>query len=193
MNDVENKNGIEGETLIPTTVRDYDHIFDIYAVWRALPTVTLNKMSRRDMLESMGVDDELILELATIKTQSQFAERYNVHINTLTDWNKRILELDPLREVKKWAQILTKNMVTAMYTHAIKKGDAQLYKLFFQVVNDWSEKQKVEHDYLGVTEVNISLAAPKQHGTETKTEDNNKLGGDIKTAPSVGVPTRQEN
>lgn len=166
------------------TDEEYEAIFNIYSVWKSIPRfnfvnpATKFKMSSEELLETLGIDDPQILELAKIKTQTDFGERYDIHITTLTLWNKRLTnEYDPLTEVKKWAVGLTKNMVFAMYNHAIRKGDAQLYKLWFQVVNDWEEKAQLLQDYKGVTVFNIGPAQNEKKEINKNTNSQARIGG----------------
>lgn len=175
--------------------RDYEEIYKLYAVWKSLPMVTIKKMTSEQIMRDVGIQDETILSLIDIHTQEQFSERYNVHRDTLTDWNKKIKKKDPLFEAKGWAQALTKNVMMSLYLATISKGDAFLYKLWFQVMNDWSEKAKLVHEMPPVT-FNIKLAEKKQdgpiidNGGKTHT---NKLGNDGKASASIPVSDGQRN
>lgn len=169
--------------------------FEIYRVWKSLPAISLKGVTREVLFQQAGIDDELVLEVLDIKTQAQFAAKYDLNPGTLSEWNKKIDDLDPLIEAKGWARKLAKNMVMALYAHALRKGDPALMKLFFQVVSEWSEKSTVEHDFPQVTEFNISIAAPKKDA-ETKTEgqaSTDKLGNDAPPGGSVPVPTGPGN
>lgn len=166
--------------------------FELYKIWKSLPVIMLNKMRREDYLTTLGIDDPVVMELAQIKTQVEFASQYDLTPATLSEWNKKIFELDPLAEAKNWARPLVKNMVMALYMHAIKKGDAQLIKLYLQVVNDFNEKSTVEHDFPHITNFNISIAK-KNNDVTTKESDGYRLGNDGKTGTSVRVPYRPRN
>lgn len=165
--------------------------FELYRIWKSLPVIMLNKMRREDYLTTLGIDDPVIMELAQIKSQVEFASIHDMEPATLTAWNKKILELDPLIEAKNWARPLVKNMLMALYMHAIKKGDAQLIKLYLQVVNDFNEKSTVEHDFPHITEFNINIA--KKNNDTIKEQHQDRLGHDGKTGTSVRVPYRPRN
>lgn len=175
--------------------RDYEELYKIYAVWKSLPIVTLKKMTSEQIMKDVGIQDDLILSLLDIHTQEQFSERYEVHRDTLTNWNKKIKRSDPLLESKKWAVALTKNVMMSLYLATISKGDAFLYKLWFQIANDWSEKSKLVHEMPPVT-FNIKLATKKQdgpiidNGGKTHTD---RLGNDGKASASIPVSDGQRN
>jgi hypothetical protein len=132
--------------IVPTkpTQDRYAALYEVYALWRSLPVSILSQVSRDELVNRFGIDDENVANLVQIKTQTAFAEKYDLSIDTLTDWNKKIREKDPLIEARQWALSLTKNVVLSLYNHAIRKGNAELYKLFFKVVNEWQEKIKID-------------------------------------------------
>lgn len=188
------------------TQEDYDALFEVYATWKALPVTMLRTFSRDQIRNNMNVEDEDMLDLMEIPTQKAFAEKFDVEESTLSGWNKKVKDRDPLAEVKKWSQGLVKNMMLSLYTNAMKKGDAFLYKLFFQVANEWSEKSVVEHDIAMITEFNVSLADPIEKKVEIPnvettnnieeqktTTNKNKLETDRKTIISVPILTGQRN
>lgn len=133
----------------PNILNENKATFELYQIWKSLPVVMLSKMRREDYLKTVGFDDEVVMDLAEIRTQKEFAEKYDLSPDTLTDWNKKLRDTgDQLGHIRNWANTLTKNLVMAMYMHALKKGDPQLYKLWLQTVAQWSEKQihEVETD-----------------------------------------------
>lgn len=148
--------------LVPQ--KEYE--FNKYKVWRAIPSLLRNppmdKISRtrpepRDFAIAMGIEDEETLELVDIPTQKAFGERFNVHPDTLTDWNRTVAVVSSMEQVRNWATHLTKNVVLALYNNAIRKGNMLEVKLWLQVVEGWEEKQKVEHEYLGVASVQYEI------------------------------------
>lgn len=155
----------ETKTLLLTTPEkprfkteaEYAQLFELYRLWKSLPVIHLKKMSPEQLFKEIGVDDPRITELLALHYQRDFAEKYDLEESTLSEWNKRVQEYDPLQEVKTWAQPLVKNMILALYANAIKKGDPFLIKLFLQTINEWSEKVVVDQKYLGVTQVNITV------------------------------------
>lgn len=135
------------KALIPKDIEisdKYQDLFPVYALWRSLPRSILKQVSQEELIDRFGFDDPQVLDLVQLHTQGDFADKYGININTLTDWNKKLNENDPLAEARGWALGLTKNVVLSMYNHAVRKGNAELYKLFFKVVNEWQEKIKID-------------------------------------------------
>jgi len=120
-----------------------EHEFNTYVFWKSLPTFIL-KLSP-DKLESYGFDEELVLPLLGIKTQKQFAEKFDLHETTLVQWNKRI-EKDNLlnNSSRDWGKELTKNVVTSLYQKILKDGGASEIKLWLQYIEGWTEKQEIK-------------------------------------------------
>lgn len=149
-------------------IREED--FNRYVLWKALPAAfkkpprdrkTGIAMESKDFLELMGVTDQAIFDLCEIKNQSQFAEKYSISPDTLTNWNKKIAERDPMADIRLWAVPLTKNVINALYNRAIQKGMSYEVELFMEIVNKWSKKQVVEHDYKGVKSITYEVIEPK--------------------------------
>ena len=163
--------------------------FQAYALWRSMPVFLKvppvdgrsgTRPSVEEYLRGIGIDDQQTIQLAGLRFQKDFAERFSVDEDTLTRWNKKLNDGDPLEDIKKWARNLSKNMVSAMHNHYVKDGSAQNAKLWFQLVHDWKEKQEQHHHYEGVTEFNINVR-----------KNANKLGTDGEASPSVGTPDGQ--
>lgn len=133
--------------------------FELYVMWKVLPHYfkrpplkktgpnTYEPQSSDEFLDSLGVDDELLRELATMKTQGEFAIKYDLSPDTLTDWNKKIEERDLLADVKVWARRLAKNVVMAMYNNALssKNLNADRDRLNFLKFGGYVEKTGIEH------------------------------------------------
>lgn len=114
-------------------------LFEIYKIWRSLPPVY--KGMDKSKLKVFGFDDEdFISELLLIKTQTQFTEKFGVHINTLTNWNKKIND-DGLGDYwKVWAKKLTANIMGAFGRRLISKGNGQDVLVWNKIVEDFREK-----------------------------------------------------
>jgi hypothetical protein len=147
--------------------------------------------SSRDFCEMIGVDDEQILDLLEIKTQGQFAERFDVSKDTLSIWNKTLGVRDSLDDIRKWARSLSKNVVSSLYNTAVRKGSSFEVKLFMQLVEGWEEKQKVEHNYKGVE--SFTIIRPSKIIDVTPIENGqieSGVGTDGETITSVGHPAQ---
>ena len=156
-------------------VKKYE--YDVYCLWRGIPSFFRrpptdkrgNTPTPREFAEAMGIEDELMLELVEIKTHTQFAERFNVHIDTLTDWKNSVKAQNSMDEAVRWAKDLSKNVLFSLYNTAIRKGNMLEVKLWFQLVEKWSEKQTVEHDYKGVASVSYEVVPVPARKVETIT------------------------
>ena len=63
-------------------------LFDVYVKWKSIPAIC--RGFQLDSLEKIGIDEIASSELLSIKTQAEFATKYDVDTGTLSDWNKRI-------------------------------------------------------------------------------------------------------
>lgn len=175
-------------------------IYEKYCLWKSLPSVfkfpprdkkTGIAPSQKEFCEMIGVDSNEILELVEMKYQKDFAQKYGISEDTLSLWNKTIGVRDSLDDVRKWARGLTKNVVASLYNTAVRKGSSFEVKLFMQLVEGWEEKQKVEHDYKGVTTFTVTRPAKIIDVTLTEQNGNeDKLGLDGETVSSVGDTTQ---
>lgn len=107
--------------------------YESYALWKSLPSFL--KGQPRLVLEKFGINEDLVFELLEIKTQAEFARRFNIKDQgTLTDWNKR-LEKDGLSEhMYSWARKLTPNVIFALYKNISKNGRAQEVRAWNEIV-----------------------------------------------------------
>lgn len=129
--------------------------FDLFCSWRSIPRrVRLAKhkdgryLSPEEVADSYGVDSQIFEELLELKTFGQFAEKFGVHKDTLTRWNKIILRRDLIGETRRWALDLTKEVIWSLYENAMDSGGATFKdrENFLKVVNNWNEKLAVEHN-----------------------------------------------
>jgi len=110
--------------------------FATYVTWKSLPTFLRGQPEA--VLRKMGIDDELAIELLQLKTQKDFAARYDVKdLGTLTDWNKRIEEDGLLEHTNVWARKLTPNVVLALYKNATKHGKSKEVKTWFELIENF--------------------------------------------------------
>jgi len=126
--------------------------FSIYILWNSLPSIF--KGETEENLKKAGFSDPLTLELLALRTQGDFARKFGIGQDTLSDWNKRedlIKELDKVRG--KWAQKLTSNVIAALYRKILKEGDASRAKLWLQYIENWSERLSLENT--GGVNINI--------------------------------------
>lgn len=120
--------------------------YEIYKVWKTLPPMWKG-MTAENLEKMYSVDDPYIVDLLQIKNQSQFAERFKMSIETLTDWNRRMDDegIDYLDEIRKWADKLTKNVVMAHYNKLIRKFDPVSGDIWYKTISKFSEKKEIAH------------------------------------------------
>lgn len=124
--------------------------YELYVIWKSLPPMMINpsKGTVDEVMEKLGIDSPLLLELANIKTMTAFAEKYDVNRRTLWHWNTLIAKRDTLGDIRVWAKMLTKSVVLSMYNNAIMKGGTSFKdrENFLKVIEKWSDKLNLEHN-----------------------------------------------
>lgn len=102
------------------------------------------KVGGRPYLEKAGVDDDDLMALAECKTQSQFAEKFGVSIDTLTDWkNKPVPPEYEAIDWRHWAKQLTTSVVALLFEGIQKDKDAPRIKLWLQAVDGYVEQSNI--------------------------------------------------
>ncbi len=118
--------------------------FETFAEWLALSP--LLKLLSEEQLTKIGVDDPREIELLKIKTQTEFAKKFKLSIDTLTDWKKRS-ELWELvdKYLEDWGAKKTPSVILGLYRKAVSEGDAPRVKLWLEYFKKFKETSKVEH------------------------------------------------
>jgi hypothetical protein len=107
--------------------------FESYAVWKAMPTFLRGQP--RQVLEKFGIDEEIALTLLEIRTQAEFAKRFDIKdVATLTDWNRKLEKDGLISQIHSWARKLTPNVIGALYRNASKNGKAPEVKAWLEIV-----------------------------------------------------------
>jgi hypothetical protein len=107
--------------------------FESYTTWKALPSFLRGQP--KQVLEKFGIDEEIAISLLEIKTQAEFARRFNIKDPaTLTDWNKRLEKEGIIFHIHEWARKLTPNVVFALYRSASKHGKAAEVRAWIEIV-----------------------------------------------------------
>ncbi len=107
--------------------------FETYAMWKALPAFLRGQP--RQVLEKFGIDEEIALTLLEIKTQAEFAKRFDIKDpTTLSDWNRKLEKQGLLSQIHAWARKLTPNVIGALYRNASKNGKAPEVKAWLEIV-----------------------------------------------------------
>lgn len=113
--------------------------FKAYVEWKSLPSMFYGKDEMT--LRALGIMDEETIKLLGIRTQTQFAERYNISQPAiLTRWNIKIRENHLIPDEREFFKDKAQNVLAALYKNAMVHGSASEAKLFFQYVKEWREK-----------------------------------------------------
>jgi hypothetical protein len=109
--------------------------FESYAMWKAMPSFLRGQS--RQALERLGLDEDITLSLLEIRTQTEFAKRFDIKdLATLTDWNKRLEQEGLIPRMHAWARRLTPNVIWALYRTASKQGKAADVKAWMEIVEN---------------------------------------------------------
>jgi transposase-like protein len=152
---------------LPDIATPYPDQFAKFVMWCSVPSLLRyppankggSRPTPREFAENMGIEDEAVLELIEIKTQTEFAAKYGVDQKTLYNWKQKMQERDVMADLRQWAKPLTRNVALSLYNKAIRGGLPDHYKLFFQIVNGWSEKIRI--DKREIKAVRIEIVDPK--------------------------------
>lgn len=118
--------------------------YRLFLIWQSLP-VTLRGISGEDA-ESRGVKDPEIIELIQCRTMSDFARRFGISNDTLTDWKKQPVPED-LQAIdwRYWAREFTPEVVHHLLEGIREKKKADAIKLWFQTVDGFVEETAVNN------------------------------------------------
>lgn len=118
--------------------------YRLFLIWRSLP-VTLRGISGEDA-EDRGVKDPELLELIQCKTQGDFAKRFGISIDTLTDWKKKeVPDEYKVIDWRYWAKEFTSEVVHHLLESIREKKKADSIKLWLQTVDGFVEETAVNN------------------------------------------------
>ncbi len=119
--------------------------YEAFIKWWALPS--LLRRATKERLDKYGfTPDDIPDEFQNIRTQTDFAKRFSVSVDTLTDWKKREDFWDRVKkETKEWVRGRTPNVILGLYQTAVREGNAAEVKFWMQYVEGWVEKTKTEY------------------------------------------------
>ena len=101
-------------------------------------------------VEFMALPSFLREKVFGFKTGGDFGTKYNVSIDTLTDWKKKDGFWDRVKEARtKWVQEKVSDVLASLYRKIIKDGSASEVKLFLQYAGEFEETLRVEGVALG--------------------------------------------
>ncbi len=104
--------------------------FKMFFIWQSMPSVYFGKTPA--YLREIGIHDESAHELLSIKTQKEFAKKFNVREATLSEWKGKIKESGLSDDSKTFFKGLTKNILGAFYHKTLEHADAQRVRLWLE-------------------------------------------------------------
>lgn len=117
--------------------------FQTYIIWKSLPAML--KGANRATLEKFGIDDELSISMLEIKTQTEFAKRFKIKIGTCTEWNKILIDENLIYgSIKRWAKMITPNVIMALGKIAMKTGKAPEVMAWLKIIEGFNDKSEAE-------------------------------------------------
>lgn len=118
--------------------------YRLFLIWRSLP-VTLRGISSEDA-ESRGVKDPELMELIQLKTHGDFAKRFGISMDTLTDWKKKdVPDEYKIIDWRYWAKEFTSEVVHHLLESIREKKKADSIKLWLQTVDGFVEETSVNN------------------------------------------------
>ena len=137
--------------------------YEAFIKWWALPS--LLRRATEERLDSYGfTPDDIPDEFQNIKTQTDFAKKFSVSVDTLTDWKKRKDFWDRVKkETKEWVRGRTPNVILGLYQTAVREGNAAEVKFWMQYVEGWVEKGKIELEGELNQKVEVSIKELKNY------------------------------
>lgn len=120
--------------------------FELFANWMAMSP--LLRLLSNEELKKIGVNDPEEMRLLEIKTQKDFAEKFDLGEDTLVDWKQRddFWELVDNFELK-WGRQKTPSVLAGFYRKAISEADAPRVKLWLQYFKRWQPMEKISFDF----------------------------------------------
>lgn len=144
--------------------------YRLFLIWRSLPMEI--KKGGRPYLEAAGIDDDDLLALADCKTQSQFAEKFGLSIDTLTDWkNKPVPPEYEAIDWRTWAKQLTTSVVALLFEGIQKDKDAPRIKLWLQAVDGYVEESNINSNVSVETLNGVRNLVDKMNTAKVATSD----------------------
>ena len=104
--------------------------FADFITWLSIPTHFRGK--KEGYLSKLGVTDENAVQLATISNLTEFAEKYELHPGTLSEWKQKAEKLNLIEAIKDFYKKLTTNIYGAFYLETLKHADAARVKLWLE-------------------------------------------------------------
>ena len=158
--------------------------YEAFILWFSFPKLLIrlyNEIGGRKKVGNLGynLDDEVFCKLLACKNLSQFAKEFKISKDTLTDWQKRpdfkerVDRIATANNIMRYKHDIDFSFVNKLMKH----GDSARYKLFYQIHQDYKEKQT--HEMSGKDGEPIEIR-------DAKSELVGRLAGLIASAEAAG-------
>lgn len=113
-------------------------VFDKYIEWSSLPAL--------ERAEMLGIAKNPVTGKYTrLATNSDFADKFGVHRNTLGNWRQKSDFIDAVRErIHQRNDARTPDVLDALYRRCIKFGMANDVELWLAYTQGWSRQTKIK-------------------------------------------------
>jgi len=124
---------------------DKEREYELFLVWRTMSRPM--KELGTPYLDQLGINDEKIRELAGIKTQKEFGEKYGVTNNTMANWKRqpvpeRYADIHP----KKWLKETVPEIYRLLFTGFNERKDPATGKLLLEASDEYIQKAELKVD-----------------------------------------------
>ena len=103
----------------------------VFTKWKAISP--LLKITPTAELEKLGINDPLELELCKIKSEAEFAKKYNLDPSTLWRWGKKKKTQAIVDKMMfDWFRKKTPSVLLGFYRSTVRYGDAQRVELWLK-------------------------------------------------------------
>ncbi len=147
--------------------------YETFRLWFSLPASFKNtfKKDPENAAETLGFDDELLIELCQIPNRTVFSEKYRISKDTITSWAKRIEKKDDYFEgIKDWMRRVTKNVAKAHYDKATKKFDPISGELWYSAAHGYTKKTETTNKVVGLNDMIRNALTGDKETPESKPE-----------------------
>ena len=106
-------------------------------------------------------------ELREPNTQAELSKHFGVGQDTLSEWKKKTGFWEEVaKQRKEWSKEKTSDIIYALYKRIIEMGSAAEVKLWFQLIEDWSERLMTfiekENPFAKLTDAELAAFIKKQ-------------------------------
>ncbi|MBY0473316.1 hypothetical protein K2Q00_03495 [Patescibacteria group bacterium] len=120
----------------------------IFRTWLLVPRNFLG--ANEQIFRALGFIDAETIELYSIKSQAEFAEKFGVAEPTLSRWKGEIEKAgNDLADFRQEMKHLSINLMGALYRKGLSTGDPAAIKLWLQVMEGWNERTVHQVDVSG--------------------------------------------